>query len=318
MPDGNYITQDWMDTYDSGLKDKALRPLYNRTVVHTLAEAPDATTFGYTDNGQTYLFKPGDEVRIPGGNGPGGYDYYKLYAIDASTGDAVWYKTSTSGETVHIVTDTSYIAGNTASGSYSRVRWFGLTDVKKLYTGLMIQFKVPFAGGKYGTTLEVNHLGEFPVVLNAATAHTTHYPVNSILTLTFDAEQSVTAGVYVSNTVTEFTGAWKIHNYDSNTTYSQPKLGSGYVTCTPPTSGVAMNGACGSYAIATGGHFWVKFSTNPVPAGATLAINSTTKKALWWKGAAITTNVILAGDLAEFVYDGSHYCLVSIDRTACG
>lgn len=317
MPDGNYITQDWMDTYDSGLKDKALRPLYNRTVVHTLAEAPDATTLGYIDSGQTYLFKPGDEVRTPG-NGPGGYDYYKLYAIDSSTGDAVWYKTSTSGETVHIVTDTSYTAGDTTSGAYDRAIWYGNVDVKSLYTGLMIQLKTPGAGCKYGTHININNLGEHPVVLNAATAHTTHYPAGSILVLIYDADQTLKA-TYVDNVKTSFTGCWKIHNYDSdkNTTYTPATLGFGYGTCTPPTSGVACAVTLSSYELVTGGIVAVKFSTNDVPASATLNINSKGAKKIYYNGAAIGADVIKAGDTAVFMYH-SQYHLLSIDRTAVG
>jgi len=301
-----------MDTYDSGLKDKALRPLYHRTVVHTIETAPDAETFGITDSGKTYLFKPGDEVRTPG-NGPGGYDYYKLYAIDSSTGDAIWYKTSTSGETIHIVTDTSYSAGSTASGAYNRAIWYGKIDVKNLYTGLMIQLKVPGAGCKYGTHVNVNGLGEHPVVLNASTAHTTHYPANSILTLTYDANQSL-ATTYVNNTKTSFTGCWKIHNYDANTTYTNVALGQGYATCTPPTSGVACAATLGSYALVAGGIVVVKFSTNPVPASATLNVNAKGAKAIYHKGAAIAAGVIKAGDTATFIYDGSQYHLLAIDR----
>ena len=123
------------------------------------------------------------------------------------------------GETIHVITSCSGTAGNTASGSYNRTQWTGtISGVTSLYDGLIIQYKVPIAGVSRGVTLNVGSLGEHPVVLNANTMATTHYPVGTQLILTYDS--TATCSVYVNNVSTSFTGCWKLPEYDSNTTYS--------------------------------------------------------------------------------------------------
>ena len=56
----------------------------------------------------------------------------------------------------------------------------------------------------------------------------------------------------------------------------------------------------------------VKF-TYDVPANATLSVNSTTAKSIFYHGAAITDDIIGAGDLALFVYNGTQYDLIAVD-----
>ena len=67
------------------------------------------------------------------------------------------------------------------------------------------------------------------------------------------------------------------------------------------------------YSLVTGGVVAVKF-TYAVPASATMNINGKGAKSIYYRGAAITAGVIEAGDVATFVYDGSQYHLLSIDR----
>lgn len=107
---------------------------------------------------------------------------------------------------------------------------------------------------------------------------------------------------------------WLSHSVDNNTTYTNATLGQGYATSTPPTSGVAVTATLSSYALTVGGVVVVKFNTNPVPASATLNINSKGAKAIYYRGVAISANTILAGDTATFIYNGSQYHLVAIDR----
>lgn len=66
----------------------------------------------------------------------------------------------------------------------------------------------------------------------------------------------------------------------------------------------------GSFAI-------IKF-TYSVPANATLNIASTGAKAIYHKNAAIAANVIKAGDLVTFAYNGTNYVVISIDRVMSG
>ncbi len=100
--------------------------------------------------------------------------------------------------------------------------------------------------------------------------------------------------------------------YDSNTTYTNVKLGHGYATCSTAAATTAKTATLSSYTLTTGGIVAVKF-TYAVPASATLNINSKGAKSIYFRGAAITGDVIKAGDVATFIYS-SQYHLISIDR----
>lgn len=105
--------------------------------------------------------------------------------------------------------------------------------------------------------------------------------------------------------------------YNTNDTYSNASLGNGKGTCTPTEGSTALTVALSSYALTTGGRVTILFFGD-VPANATLNINSKGAKAIMAKGAngiaAITDGVIENGDTATFIYDGSFYQLLSIDR----
>jgi hypothetical protein len=58
----------------------------------------------------------------------------------------------------------------------------------------------------------------------------------------------------------------------------------------------------------------VKF-TCAVPASATLNINGQGAKPIYYKGAAITENVINAGDTATFIYSGGYYYVIAVDSS---
>ena len=66
------------------------------------------------------------------------------------------------------------------------------------------------------------------------------------------------------------------------------------------------------YQLKKGNVVSVKF-TNSVPTSATLNVNQTGAKAIYYKGSALQTGFILAGDTAQFVYNGTQYDLISID-----
>ena len=91
---------------------------------------------------------------------------------------------------------------------------------------------------------------------------------------------------------------------------------SAYATCTSAASTVAkrasVQGADG-WRLYAGDFVSVTF-THPVNAGDTLNISSTGGKNIYFRGAAITTGVILAGDTVVMVYDGTGYRVLCIDR----
>lgn len=100
--------------------------------------------------------------------------------------------------------------------------------------------------------------------------------------------------------------------YDKDTTYSNESLGQGYGTCSTAAATVAKAASLSSYNLVTGGIVSVKF-TYDVPANATLNINSTGAKHIYYRGNKITDKIIKAGDVATFIYS-TYYYLISIDR----
>lgn len=153
-----------------------------------------------------------------------------------------------------------------------------------------------------GFTLNINNLGAKPVYrgMAAATAETKIFNIN--YTMAFIYNEDRVEG-----------GCWDTMYYDSNTTYTPPKLGFGYGTCSTAAATVAKVVTLSSYTLVSGGYVSVEF-TYAVPANATMNINNKGAKAIYFRGAAITANVINAGDIATFVYNGSQYHLVAIDR----
>lgn len=102
---------------------------------------------------------------------------------------------------------------------------------------------------------------------------------------------------------------------DNNTTYTNPKLGHGYASSTAGTS-PAFTAAISNYTLngGNGGFIAIKFSAD-VPANATLNVQSTGAKSIYWKNAAITAGVIQSGDTAILTYDGTRYQLLGVDRS---
>ena len=102
-----------------------------------------------------------------------------------------------------------------------------------------------------------------------------------------------------------------------DTTYTPEKLGIGYGTCTTAAATASKAVTLANYNLVKNGIISVKF-TNAVPASATLNVNSKGAKSIFYKGAAIVANVIRAGDTATFMYDGTQYHLLGVDRSAIG
>lgn len=100
---------------------------------------------------------------------------------------------------------------------------------------------------------------------------------------------------------------------DNNTTYTNASLGQGYATCTTAADTTAKTATLSSYSLIIGGIVSVEFEY-AVPASATLNINGKGAKSIYYRGGVIPANIIKAGDIATFIYYGSHYHLISIDR----
>ena len=105
---------------------------------------------------------------------------------------------------------------------------------------------------------------------------------------------------------------WAGSSTDENSSYNPQTLGFGYGTCSTAASTTAKTATLTGYNLITNGIVAVKF-TNAVPADATLNVNSKGAKNIWYKGANIVADVIKAGDIATFIYDGTRYQIISID-----
>lgn len=93
------------------------------------------------------------------------------------------------------------------------------------------------------------------------------------------------------------------------------KLGFGFGTCSTAAATVAKTVAISNFALIAGSLVSIRFS-NSVPANATLNINNTGAKAIRQNNAAIAANVIDAGVLCLFVYDGTYFNLLLTDVQA--
>ena len=110
---------------------------------------------------------------------------------------------------------------------------------------------------------------------------------------------------------------WDGRTTDSNTTYNPNTLGFGYGTCTTAEATTAKLVTLANYNLISGGYVTVRFDY-AVPANATMNINSKGAKGIYYHGTAIKAGMIMAGDRATFVYDGTNYQLVGIDRISFG
>lgn len=100
---------------------------------------------------------------------------------------------------------------------------------------------------------------------------------------------------------------------DSNTTYTNESLGQVYGTCSTAEATTTKTVSVSSYTLKVNGIVSIKF-TEAVPANATLNINSKGEHAIYYKGSAIISGIIKAGDTATFIYNGGYYHLISIDN----
>ena len=101
---------------------------------------------------------------------------------------------------------------------------------------------------------------------------------------------------------------------DANHTHNLESLGIVYAECYTDTSIIDKTASTtNNYTLTTGSIINIKF-TNDIIANATLNINDTGAKPIYYKGSAITDGIIKAGDTATFIYDGRNYNLISLDR----
>lgn len=105
--------------------------------------------------------------------------------------------------------------------------------------------------------------------------------------------------------------------YTTNLLVNLPKpeeIGFGIGLSENSASTKARTASLQGYTLTKNGIVAVRFTTAAV-ANATLNINGKGAKSIYYKNAALVGNVIKAGDTVTFIYDGSKYHILSIDRS---
>lgn len=177
-----------------------------------------------------------------------------------------------------------------------------IPGVFELYEGLTIKVYFAYANSASNPTLMVNGLPAARIIRNATYASNNasgSWQGMAIVTLT-----------YFINGGTPY---WSLNDWN-NSTYSNASLGHAYGTCAAVDS---STGECtvtaANYQLGAGAIVSVAFSID-VPAASTLNVNARGAKAIYYRGAAIKANIIHSGDTGVFIYDGTHYVLLAIDR----
>lgn len=188
---------------------------------------------------------------------------------------------------------------STAADTVAKVVTLSNRSTFTLSTGAMVVIKFSNNNTATSPTLNVNGTGAKAIKRYGTTAPGTSNTANgwaagALLVLVYD-------------------GTYWLYHYWYNTTYSPAALGSGYGTCSTAAATAAKEVTLSNYSLVTGGIVTVYFSYN-VPASATLNINAKGAKAIRWRNAAIPAGIIKAGDFATFIYSGSYYYLIAIDR----
>lgn len=191
--------------------------------------------------------------------------------------------------------------GTCATAAATAAKVVTLTDATgfSLTTGTVVIVKFTYANSVANPTLNVNSTGAKSIMRYGTTAAST--------------SSSTSGWVAGAVQILVYDGTNWVRDYWNNTTYANYSLGQGYGTCTTAEATTAKVVTLSNYALSAGGIVSVKF-TYAVPASATMNINSKGAKNIYYRGAAITAGVIKAGDIATFMYDGTQYHLVAVDR----
>ena len=195
--------------------------------------------------------------------------------------------------------------GNCTTAAGTAAKTVAIPGVFEQFQGLTIKVWFSYSNTASNPTLSVNGLPAAPIIRNSSYASSNaagSWQQMAVVTLT-----------YIVNGGTAY---WSMNDWN-NSTYSNASLGHVYGTCSAVNSGT---GECtvvaSNYQLGTGAIVSVAFSVD-VPMSATLNINSKGAKPIYHEGAALAqAGIINQGDTATFIYDGSHYVLIAVDRIA--
>ena len=154
-------------------------------------------------------------------------------------------------------------------------------------------------------TLNVNSTGAYPIYYNDAEV------VSTTLANTIACGYKDRYTYYIFNG-TQW--VWLSYGTDTNTTYSNASLGQGYAIQNNESESDTVTATLSSYALTTGGIVAVKFTTDIGITNPSLNINSTGSKPIYYRGSTLLRGTVNAGDTVTFIYDGTYYHIISIDK----
>ena len=163
----------------------------------------------------------------------------------------------------------------------------------KLTNGGIVSIKFKF-NVPAGSTLNINNTGNKYICYNGV---------------------AITNGIIRAGDTATFiySEIFDVYNLIATNNVTNESMGCGFGTCNTAASTTTKIVSISGYILSAGGIVSIKF-TNKVTAGSTLNINSKGAKSIYYNGSAITDGIINAGYTATFIYDGTNYNLISLDR----
>lgn len=193
--------------------------------------------------------------------------------------------------------------------------WIGeLETIDALYDGLTIAYYLPWAGNG-NATLNLTLKNDIPTgpincYYKGNTRLTTHYDAGDIILMTYWSAGSISiSGVATAD------DRWIAHGqYDVNNLFTALSLGFGYGVCNTEANVATKTVSINSNTLGSNGSIIsVKFINGNTVANPTLNINNEGAKNIFWHDAILTdTELIKAGDIITFMYDGTQYQIISI------
>ena len=197
--------------------------------------------------------------------------------------------------------------GSGVSPRYFPAKWTFSTGLT-VTDGDILTIKLPVAGSDYGVFMSIdNGSNYYPVVLNGTARLTTHFPVNTYITVVFEPTGSAASMFPLAGgdaRVTVSGGVFRIINYrDTNdNTYTS-------AVCTTSASTAAKTATMYYYTLTANSYLFINFRYANSYAGAiTLNVDSKGAKPIYINGAASSsTNYTLPAGSYLFFYDGTNY-----------
>lgn len=188
-------------------------------------------------------------------------------------------------------------------------------------------YRVITAGTYAGQSCEI---GDMIICINAGTTASdsdwtvAQNNIDGAVTANDNLEQNgLVVGAGNNKTVKKLsagsTGQWlqQTANGPAWTTLQNVSLGIGYGVCSTSASTAASTARTVSmtgFSLVTGAIVVVSFTNGIGVANAKLSVNSTTAKQIYYRGSALDSDTVHAGDVVSMIYNGTYWHILSIEK----